>query len=225
MLRLEELVLSAVPRSEKLAAERRRMEGGQQADNACLLLAAAQASLTAPYQFDLHTIFFSEFLGVLKWLKMTHARKKQPPQGEDHQQQQPSLPLPKDILVNIKHFRFQLTDDPFEVRLRDNYELKKDEYMESQKRLRVLEERIEELRRKNLMFPTEKVEELLKNLKRKNAEIYMQRAKKLYSGGQPRTRLLEWELRGLEVFILLFGIVFRVFLQNICRIYAYPTHM
>jgi uncharacterized membrane protein (DUF106 family) len=70
---------------------------------------------------------------------------------------------------------------------------------ESQKRLRVLEERIEELRRKNLMFPTEKVEELLKNLTRKNAEIYMQRAKKMYSGNQPRTRLLEWELRGLEV--------------------------
>jgi hypothetical protein len=86
------------------------------------------------------------------------------------------------------------------VRLRDNYELKKDEYLESQKRLRVLEERIEELRRKNLMFPTEKVEELLKNLKRKNAEIYLQRAKKLYAGGaHPRTRLLEWELRGLEV--------------------------
>ncbi len=85
------------------------------------------------------------------------------------------------------------------MRLRDNYELKKDEYLESQKRLRVLEERIEELRRKNLMFPTEKVEELLKNLKRKNAEIYLQRAKKLYSGAHPRTRLLEWELRGLEV--------------------------
>jgi hypothetical protein len=30
VLRLDELVLSAVPRSEKLAAERRRMEGGQQ---------------------------------------------------------------------------------------------------------------------------------------------------------------------------------------------------
>ena len=171
------------------------MEGCQQADNACLLLAATTAALTAPYQFDLHSIFTSEFLGVVKWLKLTHARK-QSMTIEDNM----SPPcLPKDILVNIKHFKFELTDDPFEVRLRDNYELKKDEYLESQKRLRVLEERIEELRRKNLMFPTEKVEELLKNLKRKNAEIYMQRAKKLYTGTQPRTRLLEWELRGLEV--------------------------
>lgn len=153
VLRLEELVLSSVPRSEKLAAERRRMEGGQQADNACLLLAAAQASLTAPYQFDLHSIFISEFLGVVKWLKLKHARKKpSPPTMEDASSR---CCLPKDILVNVKHFKFQLTDDPFEVRLRDNYELKKDEYMESQKRLRVLEERIEELRRKNLMFPTE----------------------------------------------------------------------
>jgi hypothetical protein len=77
-----------------------------QVDNACLLLAAAQASLTAPYQFDLHSIFFSEFLGVVKWLKVTHARKPSPLK---------SAALPKDILVNIKHFKFQLTDDPFEV--------------------------------------------------------------------------------------------------------------
>jgi hypothetical protein len=78
-----------------------------QVDNACLLLAAAQASLTAPYQFDLHTIFFSEFLGVVKWLKVTHARKPSA---------QKSATLPNDILVNIKHFKFQLTDDPFEVK-------------------------------------------------------------------------------------------------------------
>jgi hypothetical protein len=77
-----------------------------QVDNACLLLAAAQASLTAPYQFDLHSIFFSEFLGVVKWLKVTHARKPSALK---------STALPKDILVNIKHFKFQLTDDPFEV--------------------------------------------------------------------------------------------------------------
>jgi hypothetical protein len=120
VLKLDELVLSSVPHSDKIAAERRRMEGCQQADNACLLLAATTAALTAPYQFDLHSVFISEFLGVVKWLKLTHARKKK--------DEEPGLP--KDVLVNIKHFKFELTDDPFEVRLRDNYELKKDEYQE-----------------------------------------------------------------------------------------------
>jgi len=52
------------------------------------------------------------------------------------------------------------------------------------------------------MFPSEKVEELLQNLKKKNAEIYIQRVKKVYQGCKTRTRLLEWELSGLEMMIL-----------------------
>lgn len=183
-----ELVLSVVPRSEKLSSERRRMEGATVGENKCLVVAVASLEVTQPYEFPLHQVFFGEVMGCFKWLKNLHRKGKKKEEG-----------LPKDILINIKSFRLELQDDPFEVKLRDNYELKEDEYLESQKRLKVLEQRIEEMRRKNFMFPKEKIEELVANLKVKNAEIYVQRAKRFCV---PRTRLLEWVLLGLEVMVV-----------------------
>jgi len=188
---MDELVLSLVPKSDKILAERRRMQGVTVYENRCLVLALASMAVTAPYQFNIHQVVLGEVMGVVKWLKGLHMK----PSTE-------SSKLPRDILVNIKHLKFELTDDPFEVKLRDNYELKEDEYLESQKRMKVLEQKIEELRRKNLMFPKEKIEELLSNLNKKNAEIYVQRAKKLLVSVEPRTRLLECSIRGLEVMVL-----------------------
>jgi len=188
---MDELVLSSVPRSDKTAAERRRMQGATVQENKCLVVAVASLAITEPYQFNIHQVVMGEVMGVVKWLKGVH--RKEIVEGGM---------LPRDVLVNIKHLKFELTDDPFEVKLRDNYELKEDEYLESQKRMKVLEQKIEELRRKNLMFPKDKIEELLFNLNRKNAEIYVQRAKKLLSNVEPRTRLLECSVRGLEIMIL-----------------------
>ena len=73
---------------------------------------------------------------MVKWLKRRHFSGPKS-----------SNTLAKDLLINIKQFRVELSDDPFEVRLRDNYELRKDEYMEAMTRLKVLEERIAEFRR------------------------------------------------------------------------------
>lgn len=42
----------------------------------------------------------------------------------------------------IKELVFEMSDDPFEVSLRDNYELLVDEYWESQKRKDMLEEKV-----------------------------------------------------------------------------------
>eukprot|EP00090_Calanus_glacialis_P005198 TRINITY_DN14003_c0_g1_i1.p1 TRINITY_DN14003_c0_g1~~TRINITY_DN14003_c0_g1_i1.p1 ORF type:complete len:1873 (+),score=761.29 TRINITY_DN14003_c0_g1_i1:223-5619(+) len=187
---MDELVLSSVPKSDKIAAERRRMQGVTVHENSCLVVALASLAVTEPYQFNIHQVVMGEVMGVVKWLKGMHSRESV------------GNRLPKDILVNIKHLKFELTDDPFEVKLRDNYELKEDEYLESQKRMKVLEQKIEELRRKNLMFPKDKIEELLSNLNKKNAEIYVQRAKKLQASVEPRTRLLECSVRGLEVMVL-----------------------
>ncbi|XP_023323171.1 protein KIAA0100 isoform X4 [Eurytemora carolleeae] len=191
ILQVENILLSAVENSDKISTERKRMQGGTIHQNKCFVIAANLFTFTEPYQFNFHKVFFEEFLGVVKWLKVKHGKLSSP-----------NSTLPRDILINIKNCKFELSDDPFEVRLRDNYELQKDEYTESQTRLKVLEERIAEFRRKNLMFPSEKVEELLQNLKKKNAEIYIQRVKKVYQGCKTRTRLLEWELSGLEMMIL-----------------------
>ena len=47
----------------------------------------------------------------------------------------------------------QLSDDPFEVQLGDNYELMKDECYENIKRKNVMEQKINELRRTHKMIP------------------------------------------------------------------------
>ena len=192
VLAMEDLVLSLLPKSDKLTLERRRMEGGELEQNSCVLVAIKNCALTQPYQFNFYQVVQGEIVGVFKWLKQLHKKA-----GEE------KLPtLPKDILINIKNFKFELSDDPFEVKLRDNYVLREDEYLESLKRLQIFGQRIEDLRKKNRLFPKEKIEELLTNLKKKDAEIYVQRAKKIIETTEPRTRLFECNLEGLELAIL-----------------------
>ena len=47
----------------------------------------------------------------------------------------------------------EICDDPFEVHLRDNYELLEDEYNESQKRWKMLDAKVDELRKTHLHLP------------------------------------------------------------------------
>ena len=194
VLAVEDLVLSLLPKSDKLTLERKRMEGGELEQNECLLVAIKNCALTEPYQFNFYQVVQGEIVGVFKWLKSLH--RKRDPDNENNEG------LPKDILINIKNFKFELSDDPFEVKLRDNYVLREDEYLESLKRLQIFGQRIEDLRKKNRLFPKEKIEELLTNLKKKDAEIYVQRAKKIIETSEPRTRLFECNLEGVELAVL-----------------------
>ena len=192
ILAFDDIVLSAVPKSEKLSNERRRMEGAVLQSNKCFLIAIKNFSFSQPYQFNFYEVVLQEMVGVFKWLKLHHQEGKVKTESNE---------LPRDILINIQHFKFELADDPFEVKLRDNYVLKEDEYLESQKRLQIFGQKIEELRKKNLMFPKEKIEELLTNLSKKNADIYVQRAKEM-NKVESRTRLFECNLGSVEVAIL-----------------------
>jgi len=76
--------------------------------------------------------------------------------------------------------RIEVGDDPFEVKLRDNYELLEDEYFESVERLQVLETKISQLYKTNLLMSSSKIDELRTQLKEKSSNIYIQRSKKLY---------------------------------------------
>jgi hypothetical protein len=46
------------------------------------------------------------------------------------------------FIIQIQVVRIEVGDDPFEVKLRDNYELLEDEYFESLKRFQVLDNKI-----------------------------------------------------------------------------------
>ena len=50
--------------------------------------------------------------------------------------------LPPDLVVIIRQFLFEMSDDPFEIRLRDNYELLEDEFKENLKRKSMLNAKV-----------------------------------------------------------------------------------
>lgn len=111
-----------------------------------------------PYDHDFADAIQNEFNSTYKWLKVVHDIKKKPFTAQS--------PLPSDMIIQvrdlksylsyqkaiikilfsifkslfcpkkIKEFLLELSDDPFEVKLRDNYVLLVDEYHESLKRQR-----------------------------------------------------------------------------------------
>ncbi|RZC33587.1 UPF0378 protein -like [Asbolus verrucosus] len=147
-----------------------------------------------PYEHSYADAVQNEFVSVFKWLKIIHNHTKAPFTADS--------PLPSDLLINVKEFLFEMSDDPFEVKLRDNFELLEDEYNESLKRQKMLKEKVAELCKTHLHLPAGKVEELYNNLKKKNAEIYIQRSKQMLRAVPPRTRLFAWNMTNVEIMIL-----------------------
>lgn len=60
-------------------------------------------------------------LSVKRFLQDLHGRQRGVPQG--HAQAPSPLFLPVDVLAECEELVFQLSDDPFEVKLRANYEV------------------------------------------------------------------------------------------------------
>ncbi|XP_074027559.1 bridge-like lipid transfer protein family member hobbit isoform X2 [Leptinotarsa decemlineata] len=146
-----------------------------------------------PHEHNFAEAIQNQLVSVFKWLKIIHNIKK------DKTSQQS---LPGDLLINVKEFLFEMSDDPFEVKLRDNFELLEDEYNESLKRQKMLRDKIGDLLKTHLHMPAGKVEELYATLKKKNAEIYVQRSKLMYKASPQRTRLFAWSMANLELLIL-----------------------
>ncbi|CAH1405429.1 unnamed protein product [Nezara viridula] len=145
-----------------------------------------------PYEHNFSSAFQDDFITVFKWLKRLH--KKSPVQYQ-------KLPLPPDLLIKIEDFLFEMSDDPFEVRLRDNYELLEDEYNESLKREKMLDEKINEMMKTDVMLPAGKVEELYNTLSILSTRIYIKRSKLMKEQGT-RTRLFAWLVSDLQLLAL-----------------------
>lgn len=50
-------------------------------------------------------------------------------------------------------------------------------------------------------LPAGKVEELYASLKKKNADIYIQRSQRIASSSPPRTRLFAWNMTDVEIMV------------------------
>ncbi|XP_065213016.1 protein hobbit [Planococcus citri] len=174
--------------SEILKAERSNAEGFVLATNTVWEVNISSLKAVFPYEHNFCVTFHSEFLTIVKWLRLLHKKSKNA-----------NKMLPGDIIFKVKDFLFEMSDDPFEVSLRDNYELLADEYEESIKREKMLDERLAKMYKEKPFLPAGKVEELHASLQKINAQIYVQRSKQMKLQAPIRTRLFAWLITDLEI--------------------------
>ncbi|XP_016887498.1 protein KIAA0100 isoform X2 [Cynoglossus semilaevis] len=143
-----------------------------------------------PYQYNFSNTF-DKAISVQKWLKTLHRPRSL---SSTHPR------LPPDLICKVSQFSFVFLDDVFEIKLRDNYELMKDESKESAKRLQLLNKKVADLRKQHgELLPARKIEELYSSLEKKHIEIYIQRSRRLYANTPMRKSLLTWTVSDLEL--------------------------
>ncbi|XP_039646932.1 protein KIAA0100-like isoform X2 [Perca fluviatilis] len=161
--------------------------------NRVWVLTCPSLAVEFPYQYDFSNTF-DMAISVQKWLKTLH---RSPSQATAVQR------LPPDLVFKISLFSFVFLDDIFEIKLRDNYELMKDESKESAKRLQLLDKKVADLRKQHgELLPARKIEELYSSLEKKHIEIYIQRSRRLYANTPMRKSLLTWTVSDLEIVAL-----------------------
>ncbi|XP_053278445.1 bridge-like lipid transfer protein family member 2 isoform X1 [Pleuronectes platessa] len=161
--------------------------------NPVWVLTCPSLTFEFPYQYNFSDTF-DKAISVQKWLKTLH---RSPGQASAVQH------LPPDLVFKISQFSFVFLDDVFEIKLRDNYELMKDESKESAKRLQLLDKKVADLRKQHgELLPARKIEELYSSLEKKHIEIYIQRSRRLYANTPMRKSLLTWTVSDLELVVL-----------------------
>ncbi|KAK3084827.1 hypothetical protein FSP39_019738 [Pinctada imbricata] len=150
-------------------------------------------TIVFPYAYNFAACF-DEFVNVFKWIKLVHKVQRKPFTIDSK--------LPPDLKLKGKVFMIQLCDDPFEVKLGDNYDLMKDEETEGIKRRRVMDQKIASLRKMGTFLPEDKVKDLYDSLGKKSSDIYIQRSRQLYATSPMRTKLFTWKMEGLEILAL-----------------------
>lgn len=161
--------------------------------NSVWVLTCPSLTVEFPYQYNFSNTF-DKAISVQKWLKTLHLSQNQTTEVQC---------LPPDLMFKISQFSFVFLDDVFEIKLRDNYELMKDESKESAKRLQLLDKKVADLRKQHgELLPARKIEELYSSLEKKHIEIYIQRSRRLYANTPMRKSLLTWTVSDLELVVL-----------------------
>ncbi|XP_037869242.1 protein hobbit [Bombyx mori] len=175
----------------EVRVERKANESFQLKWNKVWLVSVHSVRVIFPYKHRFAEAVQGDFVTLFKWIKLIHGIKKKPFTADS--------PLPSDLHIKIDEILIEMSDDPFEVKLRDNYELLEDEYKESQKRRTMLDAKVQELCKPHLFLPAGKVEELYAALRHKDAQIYVQRSR---AAPPPRRRLVACTLAALRVLAL-----------------------
>lgn len=183
--------VNALDYSDELQRYRERFPFLSTPHNRAWLFSFPVLAVEFPYQYNFSSTF-DKTVSAQKWLKSLHRTGSAEPER-----------LPPDLFFDIGQFSFVFLDDAFEIKLRDNYELMKDESKESAKRLQLLDRKVAELRRMHgELLPARKIEELYASLERKHIEIYIQRSGRLYASTPMRKALLTWTMSKLELVVL-----------------------
>lgn len=162
--------------------------------NSLLCVEVESVALLFPYKYDFSDAFNEKFMGIVKWLKRYHSNSDKKTNKEKV--------IDFDMSFRINKFSFEVEDDPFETKLRANYMLLEDEYHEQLKRDQTLQDKINELKRTNLMLASSIVEELNRALAKKNSDIYIQRSKQLYSSEVRQIPLFSISIEEVDLKIL-----------------------
>lgn len=185
---LSEPEVNMLDDSDELRPYRSRFSFLSTAHNRAWLFSFPVLTVEFPYQYNFSSTF-DKTVSAQKWLKSLHRTDSTEPER-----------LPPDLCFRVGQFSFVFLDDVFEIKLRDNYELMKDECKESAKRLQLLDRKVAELRRMHgELLPARKIEELYASLERKHIEIYIQRSRRLYASTPMRKALLTWSVAKLEL--------------------------
>ncbi|XP_028967447.1 protein KIAA0100 [Galendromus occidentalis] len=184
-----EYALNSISEESRVLRKHFRDSGAlEQEENRRWQLSFGHIGIDFPHDYNFAEAFSEDFISCFKWMKLVHGKKKSPFTSES--------PLPADLTIRAKSITLEIQDDPFEVKLRQNYQLLEDEYFESCKRRHALDLKIDEFRKSNLLMTEATIGELYQALDKMNVDQYIKRSRQLYESS--RQSLIRWVLSDLE---------------------------
>ncbi|KAI6650477.1 hypothetical protein LOD99_5914 [Oopsacas minuta] len=146
-----------------------------------------------PYKYNF-ALVVHKLTNILKFLKRTHW-----PISTDNTR----LIVPPDIILSAEEILIDLPDDAFEVKLRDQYELKSDESMQKSHRWLLLNEKIRGIKsQEGELGTSDKIASLQESLNTEDSMVYINRVKSFYQKNPMRHWLLRIKLSKCSLTIL-----------------------